>query len=593
MPNTPRFLYRIDTRKPEVIFETGFNPVGNVRDFFTHILGERMRDSYFISTSETITAALRFFASWLDEPIGRDEVYLYEIRADQRFYNARATGENFLDRVLNNQIVYEHGNRDDALFCIDILRGEFAYQREWFSDGPIAREQIVRAWRVDMVEIDPRHVRHTGREFSQALPRINNPDINNPHYQEAATHANPNPWDNAPSVQAPSTVSIPDEVEIADIGEGAAAAMSFACPNPDSTQNDRSKRDVNKLKQCLVSDFYSYNIKSAPKYSPSFEKLKVKPLFLSTFDLKNNFKVVLSNTKKAVTTVVDKNVVQKEETNIIYDTYQRLCRMIKDKDKEIQFALTLKVNKNQAGLFEIMSEVAVINDLKQKWTFKPMDEINTIFRVSSQYLPNVETGLFIRKKPSGEFEDKLYCLPIKTKLQEYEEVFVVLGDDYNDISFTLTSASQTSLIDTRLCWESKGYYYRPLVNGWSKEERTKEYEIFYDLRTYKIFYINSASRIFCLRNKLDPKLYAGWDWIEWKEGDLSMQNDSWKWYFSRGNLTIPDVREIYKRNIRSFKNNDYLKVIYSGIRWGAWYTTKYKNDRNSVMDFAVNEDIDK
>ncbi|MBD5422995.1 MAG: toxin [Mycoplasma sp.] len=593
MPNPPKFVYRIDTRKPEVIFETGFNPVGNVRDFFTHILGERMRDNYFISTSETVTAALRFFASWLDEPIGREEVYLYEIRADHTFYNARTTGENFLDRVLNNQITYQHGNRDDALFCINLLRGDFAYQREWFSEGPIAREQIVRAWRVDMVEVDPRHVRHTGREFSQALPRINDPEIVNNHYQDQPTHANPNPWDNAPSAQAPSTVSIPENVELADIAEGVSASMSFACPNPDST--NRNKRDLNNNLQCIAQTFVEYKLKDAPEYAPSYKKLNARALYLATQDLKFKFKLSMENKRKTFPTIISiKQNNKNEETKIIYDTNERLCKYIKDCNKEIQLALTLQYNPKQVGIFEVISEVSIINDPAQKWYLSPIDDINTIFRVSSKSLPNTETGLFTKKNSKNQFDQKLYVLPINSSLKDdYEELFIVLGDEFNDISFPVTSASQTHLIDIGMCWESKGFYYRPLVSGYSKAKKTKPYEIFYDLRSSKIVFINNNSKIYCLRNKLDPTLAAGWDWIEWKESDFSIQDNSTKWYFSRGNLDIPDIRGLNKRYIRSYKNNDYLKVIYSGIRWGSWYTTKYEKDSNSVMVFVVDEFVDK
>lgn len=58
----PRFVYRIDTRPPERIFEQGFQTHGNVRDFFTHILGRRITDDGFVSASETPTAALRYFS---------------------------------------------------------------------------------------------------------------------------------------------------------------------------------------------------------------------------------------------------------------------------------------------------------------------------------------------------------------------------------------------------------------------------------------------------------------------------------------------------------------------------------------------------
>ncbi|WP_051619168.1 hypothetical protein [[Mycoplasma] collis] len=206
-PAPPQYIYRVDTGPPEVVFREGFRNLGNVRNFFEHIVSTNFGQSYFVSFSDTPTAAIRFFGSWLRAYVPQHprETYLYEVKADNHFYNARFTSENLIDVIRNDQVTYESGDYDMARMGLNALRTSFSYQRKWFSDGPVLVTSIRSTWRVDAVPIDPALVHHPAVIVVETT-RIHDPEILNEHYVELPTHTNPNTW--TPQVVAPFRLSV-------------------------------------------------------------------------------------------------------------------------------------------------------------------------------------------------------------------------------------------------------------------------------------------------------------------------------------------------------------------------------------------------
>lgn len=82
-----------------------------------------------------------------------------------------------------------------------------------------------------------------------------------------------------------------------------------------------------------------------------------------------------------------------------------------------------------------------------------------------------------------------------------------------------------------------------------------------------------------------------WDWIRWRKSDLKPTSDKrYKWYFQ--NQKWDADKDINFRNINSFHENDYLRVIISGSKWGGLYTINSSSDKNSIALFRINRNVD-
>lgn len=104
--NTFEFVYRIDTRKPEEIFENGFEPRHKIRpqsNLLEHVEGSDI--GCFISTTykkhpdleiynpDVDTEQVKPFSDLIKSLRRETSVYVYKIRAGPNFYNAMASFE--------------------------------------------------------------------------------------------------------------------------------------------------------------------------------------------------------------------------------------------------------------------------------------------------------------------------------------------------------------------------------------------------------------------------------------------------------------------------------------------------------------------
>ncbi|MDQ0513648.1 hypothetical protein J2Z62_000086 [Mycoplasmoides fastidiosum] len=213
------------------------------------------------------------------------------------------------------------------------------------------------------------------------------------------------------------------------------------------------------------------------------------------------------------------------------------------------------------------------------------------YRVSPQTVGGSDMALYYDpSKPLDVYN--LFVAPVKNHPASWQPLVIKVGNDRTNLSFITTRASATHFVDLRMRWFLGGYYYKPLLSGWSSVGSPPPYTIIYDYRTCKIFWFTEKKEIFCLRNKRDFR-YNSWDWVQWvKKPDLSEDNIEYKWFFSYKNLTVSSFLELNYRHIRSFKNGDWLKVTANGPRWGAWYTTHYENDYNSITRFDLKKGFD-
>ncbi|WP_051619127.1 hypothetical protein [[Mycoplasma] collis] len=610
--NPPKFIYRIDTRSPNVVFKEGFKNLGNVRNFFEHIVSTNFEQSYFVSFSDTPTAAIRFFGSWLRAYVPQHprEAYLYEVRADDHFYNARGTGENLIDIIRTDRVTYESGDYDMARMGLNALRTSFSYQREWFSDGPVLGTSIRSAWRVDAVPIDPTHVHHpTGRVVETT--RIHEPEILNEHYVELPTHANPNPW--TPQAVAPFRLPVPQMANVADVSEGTSASYAFACLEWKNQINELKTNEINidlPFDKCIFKETNQYDITKIPLFSPSYNMGH------------QNFKIHLTNEIGEVfylygynkpnipisfTNAAEKNEILKENKNnendrpnfiFHYDTQERIV-MNKTSDNDLSYSLTA-IKTSVAGVYKLMSHVATNNNLEQKWFLVLMDKNNNLqnkkstnyrYRISSLIFPNNKSGIYKRKNSTDQ---SLYLIAEGALTSEYEELFLEIANNKTDFSFLTPKAALTHFSEIKLEWvDDNGEIYSPLLSGWSNPGKSKPYKFFYDFKSEAIFSVEDNGEVYVLKNNNTSSI-TGWNWISWVKKPLSnVWIDTEKWFFSvRGRRQRKFINENY-RIIRSHYNNDYLKVIYSGTNWGGWYTTDIADETNSINEFNLSWSFDK
>ncbi|XTZ40051.1 scabin-related ADP-ribosyltransferase [Salmonella enterica] len=85
-----QYVYRVDSRPPDVVFRDGFRPHGYNRNLQQHIRGESCaagtRNSAFIATTPSIDAVHRIARTYYSSSSFQGTLYAYRIRADNSFY---------------------------------------------------------------------------------------------------------------------------------------------------------------------------------------------------------------------------------------------------------------------------------------------------------------------------------------------------------------------------------------------------------------------------------------------------------------------------------------------------------------------------
>ncbi|MCF0217963.1 MAG: hypothetical protein HUJ42_02860 [Malacoplasma sp.] len=598
MPNRneqgcPKLIYRIDARPPEEIFETGFVPWGSNTNFFRHILGYSIGDdipeerrSGIISASDSPDSSLRFFGGMMTDPTDQMEYYLYEIRADETVYSASRTANFYNQRINNGLMDLEEGNLETAIDAIDSVFREFAYQREWFSVGAIPRERVRSAWRVDAVPINPNAIRHQ-RDTVYFTPRINDPEIFNPHYVDANTFANNLPFMDGATWDTPSRTSVPENVTEADASGGVAASMGFACTiTPRSPHSPRSKREVgDKGIFCYYdSKKVSYLLKDKKPIKPVIlSDVFPQKLYLRGDQTNRDFILSFKNEggiNKAILVDVNQSGFIPD---FIFDSFR--CLSWKDTQTGISHALSL-LKTNFQIFYDATYSIATTNDATQKWSLKlaKIDYKNNVaqFRIQSTFIK----GLCLKRNIST---NELTFRFIDDKDRNFEEVLIVVTEKRCDSCIILTQNANMRLMDLGLSWFYQSATYSPIPEtNRSYNSLPIKNSFFYDLNSYKILYINKNGKVFALCNERNG--YA-WNWISWVPSDFSKTNDKrLKWYFQNDKYDAPS--DINFRNIRSFDNNDWLRVVVSGVNWGSFYTTPLRSDFNSIALFRLLPEAD-
>ena len=591
MPNrneqgSPRFIYRIDSRPPGEIFEEGFQTWGSNTNFFEHILGRSLGDdipessrSGIISASDSPDSSLRFFGGMLTDPLESLEYYLYEIRADENVYSAQRTASFYNQRISSGSIDFEEGDLEIAIDAVDSILGDFAYQREWFNVGSIPRERVRSAWRVDSVPINVQHIRHQRNVHFTA--RINDPEILNQHYVDGNTFANNLPYTEGATIATTSRVSIPSELIEADASGGVGATLGFACSPSSHSPRDTRSVDGRKQMLCYYDKGVVHRRFKKPSQKPSILS-DVLPFKMYLKGAKSKKEFLLSSRHRKIDS--DALLVElwqsQNAPEFIHDCFQCLTW---NPNKEFLLALTPMYVGFQ-DYYKLVYKIATTNDELQKWILQIVSNSSEeiLVRIISQGIRNFSLQ---RNLKTNEI-----CLrPINNKDENFEEIYIVISENRCDDCVLLPQESETKLVDIQLSWFYQNQNYFPIPEtGRSKAGSQPRNLFFYDLKSYKIIYINNKGEIFALYN--NRKGYR-WNWVRWISSNLQKTSDKrLKWYFL--NLKWKAINDLNYRNILSFDNNDFLRVVVSGINWGSLYTTPLKVDVRSIALFRINSEAD-
>lgn len=105
------FVYRVDSRPPDVIFRDGFSSHGNNRNLQQHIRGDSCaagsRDSNYIATTSDINETYNIARVYFSRTTFSGRLYRYRIRADNSFYNLTPS----VDYIESRGVQFSHFER--------------------------------------------------------------------------------------------------------------------------------------------------------------------------------------------------------------------------------------------------------------------------------------------------------------------------------------------------------------------------------------------------------------------------------------------------------------------------------------------------
>ncbi|GLQ89342.1 hypothetical protein ISS98_08635 [Dyella flagellata] len=143
----PAWVYRVDFRPPEKIFRDGFVPYGSNTDLREHEEGTSCGVGDRVATASTADSAYVSVASELERAVmfansygGVSDIWLYEIRATDTFYNA-------LDTTTSGLTHADSSVRQRAFDLLNNRAGAMAIEGEYVALNGISETLIRRATR--------------------------------------------------------------------------------------------------------------------------------------------------------------------------------------------------------------------------------------------------------------------------------------------------------------------------------------------------------------------------------------------------------------------------------------------------------------
>lgn len=594
----PKYVYRVDKRPPAVVFRDGFLPIGANQNLISHVLGHSLnrhipleKRSFFISTSDNIDAAIRHLGVFSSVPLDEDATYyIYKIRANQLVYSVLKTINYLLGRIKKRNINFEFGDYVLGNEIVETYFERFAYQSEWVNVGEIPSDRIKSAYKINIHELHTNHITDA-RGNVKYFPEIDSKEILNMAYNQEDTKANLLPYDIDQSNQEKAALlTLTDSIFYTDVGGGVLSSLGFSINLDIQRNNYLLWREKHKIEQspfghCHIDlalinkplknkyDLGEYKY-SEPKYTLIYlyNEVEEQSSLLTWTQVLNN---------KYFANLTDK---LDRASSFIYDNYQRIC--LSSSSNGVAYCLT-SVDTDVTGRYEIDFKIATTNDIKQKFFFQVYrnDNEKLLVRVVSKAYKNY--SLYTKKNDELQ---KIYLLDNTKEHIGYQEIFIDISKDRTSQNILLQQRASTQLIDTKMSWTYARQFYIPNPEtGFSKSSIPVEKKFFYNLDNFKITYVNESNETFYLCNKRYPHSSPKWDWIRWTRSEVYDGNiNRERWYLEIDPNSLNKDNPNYKI-IRSFENNDWLKVMLFGANWGSFFTTNIQTD-DSISTFHFSDD---
>ncbi|MDE6646183.1 MAG: hypothetical protein K2J69_02620 [Malacoplasma sp.] len=157
--NVPKFLFRVDCKSPEEVFQKGL--VINSKDkfsFFDYFFNiysctSSEPEDCYINAFETISEAIINFRKnlyALNQEI--ENLYLYKIRCDESFFSKQITRLSMAGALIENQIKTNNKNEIKKLvFAFNDYGQRFSNNYEWFTVKNIESNQIFSASHIKFI----------------------------------------------------------------------------------------------------------------------------------------------------------------------------------------------------------------------------------------------------------------------------------------------------------------------------------------------------------------------------------------------------------------------------------------------------------
>lgn len=155
----PKYVYKTSTRVPTMAFAAGFVPPGRNRDVVAHVSGASCQDgkadTAFVSTTKNQAVAYERALAVASAYPGQ-AVYIYRIRADEKFYNAKKSLQDSLKHFEKTSVslltVSQANLEQEFLFVDDVtfgglpaenIAGAMMFKKE--KDGAIRHQHFSNA----------------------------------------------------------------------------------------------------------------------------------------------------------------------------------------------------------------------------------------------------------------------------------------------------------------------------------------------------------------------------------------------------------------------------------------------------------------
>lgn len=651
----PEYVYIIDKKEPDYVFKNGFFPWGENEDFFAFVAGfnsnYRMSEFYrtrYISVFSSITSACNSFINSYPKNFEfKNSYYIYQIRANEKFYNTAKTLFNFIPRVLNDKSIDED-NRKFIDNTIKLFSQNFLWENSWFTIGNIPTEIIKCAWKIEFFEWNKNLINSPNQKYETYYNMsVSESEIKNFYYKNKSSKGNPKPF----KAQLPDIKKYKQIPEIV-INKGSGLDISFdppklkylyseaywrlnsmlpnITPTPSFQQPgfERESLDLIKINN-YEKDFKGFNHCLAPigvhecseselsktkTWYRDYKNLKYSDLVFVNKDMTRVYKYssaidrdkfsfltmsLISDSKSELPLSRSRTIDYHE---VYYDVFSRISFLHPNYLLPLSITPIVTPYSEDLEYWRLHYTFQTIDDDKQKWKYLIYKEIKNhddevigmLVRVMPTYNYPDHLSLFIKKKKWEDSDDYPVYLGKTYELSErddHEEIFLYISKDDTNLTMVHAQLPFECLVELGFEYEvSQKFYTIDMYysDDWHQKSKMKN-KLVYDTKRKRIYWIDSQLNIHALYNFRSEK--ENWEWTGWKiidDLDDDLDNPRYKWYFSSPEDTNRDSKQ--KRYVYSYFQNDWLKVA-TGSHFGKLYTSIYKDESYSQPVFYINKNI--